>query len=400
MITGFDLFEMKKERIMGSKKISKRDFLRYAVYGAGGMFMGIPAVKAFGNSVPGKEIALKGGLWKWSKEAAYYVTTPRGPKCQLCPNECNVKEGEVGDCRTRVTEKGKLYSIVYGNPCSVHVDPIEKKPLYHFLPQSRAYSVATAGCNLACLNCQNWQISQKSPKETRNYDLMPDKLVDQARKHNCQSIAYTYSEPIVFYEYMLDSAKIAHSRKLKNVMITAGYIHERPLRALCKHIDAANVDLKSFSDDIYMRLNAGGLDTVLKTLKVMKEEGVWVEITNLVVPQWTDDLDMIEKMCHWLYKNGFEDTPLHFSRFTPMYKLKHLPPTPVATLEKARQKALGAGLKYVYIGNVPGHKAENTFCPHCGKVVIKRRGFYILENNMNGNFCGYCHASISGVWSE
>ena len=356
---------------MGHKNISKREFLRYIFMGAGTTFLGFSGARLLANP-SGISSGLNTNVWKWSKEALYYVPTPRGLKCQLCPNECTIKEGETGDCRTRITEKNKMYSIVYGNPCSIHVDPIEKKPLFHFLPESRAFSVATAGCNLACLNCQNWTISQKSPKETRNYELMPDNLVSSAQQNNCDSIAYTYSEPIVFYEYMLDSAKIARKNGIKNVMVSAGYIKERPLRELCKYIDAANIDLKSFSNDIYMRLNAGGLDEVLRTLKVMKEEGVWLEITNLVVPEWTDDLDMIKRMTEWLYENGFKDTPLHFSRFHPMHKLKHLPPTPTSVLSDARKIAINSGLNYVYIGNVPNSEGENTYCPSCKKEIINR----------------------------
>ena len=381
-----------------SRKISKRQFIRYTIMGSGALF-GLSGMRLFGSTLsPSSPLNVQGGVWKWSKEARYYVPTPRGMRCQLCPNECDIREGETGDCRTRVTEDGKMYSIVYGNPCSIHIDPIEKKPLFHFLPQSRAFSVATAGCNLACLNCQNWQISQKSPKETRNYDLMPDKLVQKAARNNCDSIAYTYSEPIVFYEYMYDSARLAREQGLRNVMISAGYIKERPLRALCKYIDAANIDLKSFSNDIYMRLNAGDLDTVLNTLRIMKEEGVWLEITNLVVPEWTDDIGMIRKMSQWLYKEGFKDVPLHFSRFTPMYKLNHLPPTPVSKLKKAHQTALDEGLNYVYIGNVPGSEAENTYCPSCGEKIISRRGFYILDNQIKNGKCGYCGTRIPGVW--
>ncbi|MGM0573615.1 MAG: AmmeMemoRadiSam system radical SAM enzyme [Bacteroidota bacterium] len=381
-----------------SKKLSKREFIRYGLLGSGAV-LGLTAFRWPAHAFsPPSPAAVKGEVWKWSKEAVYYVSTPRGTKCQLCPNECTVEEDDVGDCRTRVNEDGKLYSIVYGNPCAIHVDPIEKKPLLHFHPESRAYSIATAGCNLACLNCQNWQISQKSPKETRNHDLMPDKLVDEAVKNNCESIAYTYSEPIVFYEYMYDSAKIARDKGIKNVMVTAGYINERPLHNLCKYIDAANVDLKSFSNDTYMRLNAGELEPVLNTLKIMKEEGVWLEITNLVVPEWTDDLDMIEEMCNWLYENGFKNNPLHFSRFTPLHKLTHLPQTPVETLKKARKIALDAGLHHVYIGNVPGSEGENTFCPECGKKIIDRRGYYILNNHIKDGKCGFCGQAIAGVW--
>jgi pyruvate formate lyase activating enzyme len=382
---------------MGKRKYSKRDFVKYLVAGTGATVMGLGSASALGRSLKHGSRP-KGDVWKWSKEAMYYLPTPRGLKCQLCPNECTIKEGETGDCRTRITEDDKMYSIVYGNPCSIHVDPIEKKPLFHFLPQSRAFSVATAGCNLACLNCQNWTISQKSPRETRNYDLMPPQLVEAAQQNNCQSIAYTYSEPIVFYEYMIDSARIAHDKGIKNVMVSAGYIKERPLRELCQHIDAANIDLKSFSNDIYMRLNAGGLDEVLNTLKIMKEEGVWLEITNLVVPEWTDDMDMIKDMCNWLSQNGFEDTPLHFSRFQPLYKLKHLHPTPESDLIQARNIAMEAGLNYVYIGNVPGTEGENTYCPECEKPLINRRGFYILENHIKAGKCEYCGRSIAGVW--
>ena len=384
---------------MGSKKLSKRKFIKYSVLGAGGMMLGLGSGKLLASDAsPNQLPSGKVGVWKWSKEAFYYVQTPRGPKCQLCPNECNVKKDDPGDCRTRIAEDGKLYSIAYGNPCAVHVDPIEKKPLYHFLPETKAFSIATAGCNLACLNCQNWQISQKSPKDTRNYQLMPESVVSKAAENNCKSIAYTYSEPIVFYEYMYDSAKLAKEQGIKNVMITAGFINEKPLRSLCKYIDAANIDLKSFSNDIYMRLNAGDLDTVLNTIKVMKEEGVWVEITNLIVPDWTDDMDMIEEMCNWLYDNGFEDTPLHFSRFTPLYKLKHLPPTPASKLNEARKIALSAGLKYVYIGNLPGNEGEDTFCPNCQEKIINRRGFYITKKNISNGKCGNCGEEIAGVW--
>jgi pyruvate formate lyase activating enzyme len=381
-----------------SKKITKREFIRYGLLG-GGACLGLTGMRLPTVPLNQKPNVSKTGVWKWSKEAVYYTPTPRGARCQLCPNDCTVEEGDVGDCRTRVNEGGKLYSIVYGNPCSMHVDPIEKKPLYHFLPQSRAFSVATAGCNLSCLNCQNWTISQKSPKETRNYDLMPPKLIDQAMKNDCDSIAYTYSEPIVFYEYMYDSAKIAKEQGIKNVMITAGYIHERPLRNLCQYIDAANVDLKSFSNDVYLRLNAGELEPVLNTLKIMKEEGVWLEITNLIVPEWTDDLNMIGEMCDWLYKNGFQNTPVHFSRFTPLYKLKHLPSTPVETLNKARKIALDTGLNYVYIGNVPGTEGENTFCPNCNKRIINRRGYFIQENHLEKGKCQFCGRIIHGVWA-
>ncbi|MFC2138927.1 AmmeMemoRadiSam system radical SAM enzyme [Bacteroidota bacterium] len=374
---------------------NRRTFIKKGLIGAGGLAL---CKYGFCSSPLFAENFESGELWKWSKEGYFYTPTPKGVKCLICPNECTIKEGEEGDCRNRTNHNGKLYSIAYGNPCAVHIDPIEKKPLYHFYPQSKAYSIATAGCNLACLNCQNYTISQVNPRETRNYDLMPDKLALEAMANNCKSIAYTYSEPISFYEYTYDSAKIARESGVKNVLVTAGYINEEPLRKFCKYIDAANVDLKSFSNEIYLKLNGGKLQPVLNTLKILAEEGVWLEITNLIIPSWTDDLEMIKEMCNWLVENGLKEYPLHFSRFHPMYKLTQLPSTPVNVLNKAYEIAKNAGLKYVYIGNVPGSKAQNTVCPECEKILIERKGYFILQNNIEKGSCKFCGEKISGVW--
>jgi len=383
---------------MRNKKINKRDFLKCGFMGTCALAMGVNRSFALTRGII-PFIDGQNELWKWSKESKFYIQTARGVKCTLCPNECSIKEGDEGDCRSRINYKGKVYSIGYGNPCSINVDPIEKKPLYHFLPESRSYSLAVAGCNFACLNCQNWQISQASPKDTRNYELMPEDVYKQAKEYKCLSISYTYSEPIVFYEYVIDSATIAKQNGIKNVLVSAGYINEKPLRELAPFIDAANIDLKSFDDDIYNRLNGGELEPVLNTLKILKQEGVWLEITNLIVPQWTDDLDMIKQMCDWLYNNGFEDTPLHFSRFHPMYKLTHLPSTPVSILNNAKEIAEKAGLKYVYIGNVPGSDAQNTICPKCKNIVVERKGFQILQKNLVNGKCKNCNTKISGIWS-
>ena len=343
-------------------------------------------------------LAPPGGLGKFSKESPYAVTTPKGVKCQICPNNCILKEGLDSICRTHVVKDGKLYTIAYGNPCSVHTDPIEKKPLFHYLPATSSFSIATAGCNFACLNCQNWEISQASPKDTRNVELFPEKVVEEAIKGGCKSIAYTYSEPIAWYEYAFDTAKLARTRGIKNLLISNGYINEKPLRDLARYLDAANINLKSFSEETYAKLNGGALQPILNTLKILKAEGVWLEITNLIVPGWTDDMAMIKEMCDWLVANGFADNPLHFSRFMPLYKLTSLPYTPLDTLEKARNIAMKTGIRYVYIGNVPGTAAENTYCPSCKKTVIERRGFSILANNLNHGACKFCNAKIAGVW--
>ncbi|MFH1049838.1 MAG: AmmeMemoRadiSam system radical SAM enzyme [bacterium] len=336
--------------------------------------------------------------WKWSIEARHYFTKGKTAFCDLCPVECIIYPGKVGDCRVKKNFDGKLYSLVYGNPCAVHVDPVEKKPLYHFLPQSSAFSIATAGCTLQCLNCQNWEISQAKPEDTRNYDLMPEKVVESAIKYKCESIAYTYSEPTAFFEYTYDTAKIAKSKGIKNVFVSCGYIKEKPLREMCKVLDAANIDLKSFSDEIYKKLNRGTLKPVLRTLQILAEEGVWLEITNLIVPTWTDDLKMIRQMCKWLTKNKLNKYPLHFSRFHPLHKLTNLPQTPAETLEKARKIALEEGMQYVYVGNIPDTDSQNTYCHKCKKLLIARKGYYNLENNIENGKCKFCGAKISGVW--
>lgn len=338
------------------------------------------------------------GLGKWSREAIFWEDTPRGVRCLVCPNECTLKPGETSQCRNRVSKDGKLYSIAYGNPCAVQVDPMEKKPLFHFYPGTRVFSLATAGCNFACLNCQNWTISQSSPKETKNIDLMPEKVVASCLSNQCKSIAFTYSEPTTFYEYMFDTAKIARGQGIRTTMHSNGYINEKPLSALVPYLDAANIDLKSFSETTYLKLSGGKLAPVLNTLRLLREKGVWLEITSLIIPGWNDDPFMIEEMCKWLVNNGFENTPLHFSRFMPLYKLAQLSPTPVNTLISARKKALEMGMKFVYIGNVPGTDAENTYCPSCGNIVLSRKGYQVSMDGLKGNNCAHCGKYIPGIW--
>jgi len=336
---------------------------------------------------------------RWSKEALFYESHGEAVQCLKCPHGCVLLPDEMGICRNRVNYGGKLYSIAYGNPCAVHIDPIEKKPLFHFLPSTRAFSIAVAGCNLRCLNCQNWEISQVSPRESRNFDLMPEQVVEQCQRHASESIAYTYSEPTTFYEYVLDTAALARRQGIRNVLKSSGYINEAPLRKLCAVLDAANIDLKAYDDRVYRELNGASLAPVLRTLQVLRQEGVWLEITNLVIPTWTDDGAMMRRMCDWLCDSGLSDCPVHFSRFTPMYKLTQLPPTPVSTLDRATEIARQSGLRYVYVGNVPGHKAENTFCPACGKLLLERRGFTVLANEIVEGHCRFCHTTIPGVWS-
>lgn len=384
---------------MSQKTITKRTFLKTGASALGLVACSVCSNKSIFSNFQSDSFHSE-EIDQWTIKAKHYVNTPKGLKCQICPNECKMLPGEISDCQTRINIDNELYCIAYGNPCAVHIDPIEKKPLYHFYPGTKALSIATAGCNLACLNCQNWEISQQSPRKTRNYDLPPQKVIQECIENNCQSIAYTYSDPVAFYEYTLDTSKLAKEKGIKNVLVSAGYIHEKPLREWCQYIDAANIDLKSFSNEIYEMLNAGKLEPVLNTLKILKEEHVWLEITNLVVPNWTDDLEMIKDMCIWLVENGFNNTPIHFSRFHPQYKLSTLPATPESILTEARKIAVAEGLNYVYIGNIPGNNASNTYCPDCKKLVIERKGYNITNFHLKNKKCIYCNFEIKGIWNQ
>jgi len=291
------------------------------------------------------------------------------------------------------------------------------------MPREQTFSIATSGCGFRCLNCQNWDISQRSPEETKDprgdelrlrperleqlragdperLSMFPEDVVAMSKHLKCTSVAYTYSEPTAFYEYMYDTAKLARSEGLKNIWVTCGYITPRPLEELCGVLDAANVDLKSFDDKIYQKLNSGRLQPILDTLKTLKRRGVWFEVTNLVVPTYTDDLDMIRRMCDWLVENIGSDYPLHFSRFHPAHKLAHLPPTPPNVLTEARSIARAAGLHHVYIGNLRGVKdAGTTFCPKCGKPVVRRHVYSVYLLQVTDGKCDFCGADIGGVWS-
>jgi pyruvate formate lyase activating enzyme len=288
--------------------------------------------------------------------------------------------------------------MVYGNPCAVHVDPIEKKPFYHYLPTAATFSLATAGCNLRCKYCQNWTISQVPPEETRNAHLPPEDVVRYAQGQDAPVIAYTYSEPIIFYEYMVDTARIAREAGLRNVVISAGFINPGPLRALCEVVDAVKIDLKGFDDAFYREVCGGELEPVLETIATIYESRTHLEIVNLVVPTLNDDLDQLQALAHWIVNDLGPDVPLHFSRFHPQYKLSSLPPTPVETLEQARQIALAEGVQFVYIGNVGGHPGSQTYCPACGEVVIERVGFGVTAYHIEGGRCAFCGAPIPGVW--
>jgi pyruvate formate lyase activating enzyme len=319
-------------------------------------------------------------------------------QCNLCPRRCIIADGKRGNCRVRENRGGRLYSMVYGNPCAVHVDPIEKKPFYHFLPTAAAFSLATAGCNLHCLYCQNWTISQVPPEETENVDLPPEEVVRAAQAAEAPVIAYTYSEPIIFYEYMLATAKLARPAGLYSVVISAGFINPEPLQELCRAVDAIKIDLKGYDEEFYRQVCSAELPPVLQAIQTIYRMGVHLEIVNLVVPTLNDNLEQLRALSRWVVREVSPDVPLHFSRFYPQYKLTNLPPTPVETLERARQIALEEGVRFVYLGNVPGHPGDNTYCPTCSRPIIVRQGFAVQEYHLRSGTCASCSTAIPGVW--
>ena len=333
------------------------------------------------------------------KEALFYINLTDKVQCRICPRNCIILEGQRGFCRARENIKNKLYSLVYARPCSINLDPIEKKPLYHFYPSHRSLSVATVGCNMACKHCQNWEISQADPDSFPARELMPEQIVNMAVKGNYKSISYTYTEPTIFYEYVLDTAKLAKKKGIKNVIVSNGFINPEPLVEWCKYIDAANIDLKFFDDAIYREMTTAWLDPILETIKTLHKKKVWLEITNLIIPALNDKPKMIEKMCKWITDNIGVSYPLHFTAFYPTYKLNNTPPTSTEMLLKARGIALKAGIKYVYVGNVYADEANNTYCPKCKRLLIERSGFSVMQNNIKKGKCS-CGNKIDGLFSS
>ena len=324
-------------------------------------------------------------------------------KCILCSHRCVIKDGRRGICKVRENEAGVLKTLVYGKLIARHVDPIEKKPLFHFLPGTLSYSIATVGCNFRCRFCQNADIAQM-PADHRG-DILgergePREVVEAARRAGCRSIAYTYTEPTVFFEFAYETAKLAHEKGIRNVFVTNGYMTAEALEKIDPYLDAANVDLKAFTEKYYKEQCGARLEHVQATLKMMKSLGIFVEVTTLIVPGLNDDTAELTELADFIARDLGPDTPWHISRFHPTYKLTDRPPTPVKTLTLAREIGLKAGLKYVYTGNVPGNAAENTFCHSCGLTVIERWGFQVGKIRLKNGKCTKCGAEIEGVWPD
>lgn len=319
-------------------------------------------------------------------------------QCQLCPHLCVVPDGERGQCRVRENRDGVLFTIVYGRPVAVGIGPIEKAPFHHFHPGHYRQTVATVGCNLRCRHCQNWHISQREFEGMRYLPRSVDEIIAGVSRAGLDSVSFTYTEPTVFFEYMYDIAKAARARGMKTTLVTNGFISPEPLRALLQHMDAVRVDLKAFTEEFYREMSGASLAPVLASLKVIREEGVWLEIINLIIPTRNDCPDEIRAMCAWILKNLGPDVPLHFNRFFPAFRVTHLPPTPVETLETAHRIAREGGLNFVTIGNVPGHRYNSTFCPACGGRVIHRVGMHVQAKNIERGRCQFCDEEIPGVW--
>jgi len=335
------------------------------------------------------------------REALYWEPLDKNRvRCKLCPLNCIIDEGQRGSCRVRKNIGGKLYTLNYGKVSAIAADPVEKKPLFHFWPGSCALSIATVGCNMHCKHCQNWEISQSDESFPYLHDMTPEMVVAIAKRYSCESIAYTYNEPVIWYEFVLDTARLARKEGIYNLLITNGYINEEPFRELAPYIDAMNIDIKAFSDEFYMKIASvpSGEPSRRTAVIAKKDYGIHVELTYLIIPTLNDKEEEIRAFARWVVENLGDDTPVHFSRFFPHYKLMHLPPTPIETMDMAYRVAREEGLKFVYIGNVPGHPGENTYCPNCGKPLIVRYGFEIAEYHITPDGrCEYCGERIPVV---
>ena len=376
-----------------SKNIRRRHFIALGISSAPAWCMGC-------GKADGKDIAFSRVVLSAPKEALFYEKLlDNAVQCHICPQRCMIREGARGACGTRENRGGTLYSLVYGRIASNNVDPIEKKPFYHFLPGSLAYSIATAGCNMWCKFCQNWKLSQSKPEELNSRNMSPRDVVNDALRTKSLSIAYTYNEPTVFTEFVYDCADAGKKRGIHSVVVSNGYINAEPLEKLSEVISAYKVDFKAFSRAFYKNITGGERDAVLDTIKRLKKSGVWTELVHLTIPTLNDNDDDFRGMGDWIMGEIGPDVPVHFTRFHPMYRLTNLPVTPVSTLERARNILIDKGVKFVYVGNVPGHPANSTYCPNCGKVIIERMGYMIVEVHLKNGSCTYCQTPIPGVWS-
>ncbi|MBI4831887.1 MAG: AmmeMemoRadiSam system radical SAM enzyme [Candidatus Lindowbacteria bacterium] len=375
---------------MSKRKLTRREFARKSCCMAAGMLVAAAPVWRTASAVASEQRC----------EGRHYKKLSGGRiQCFVCPLNCILEDGKTCFCQTRTNVGGTLYNFAYNNPCVLNVDPIEKGPLYHVLPGAQALALGTAGCNLRCLYCQNWAVSQRRPSQTRNFDLEARSIPAYARKKMCRVVSCTYTEPVAFYEYVYDIAAQARGAGLHTHVASAAFINPQPMRELCGVADSFTLALKGFNQEFYKKVCGTELAPVLDAMRVVKEQGRWLEIVTLIIPTLNDDAKSIEDECRWIADNLGANVPLHFARFYPEHRLKNLPPTPQSTLEQALKIGQEAGLKYVYLANLPGHPANNTYCPGCGKPVVKRVGLKTLSVDLSNGKCRFCRAPIPGIWT-
>ena len=383
--------------------LDRRSFMKCALASGaalgGGAALGLTSVAQPAAAMPSGAAADSEDEAHFVVEAKFYQKLPnRKIKCKLCPRECAVGDKERGYCGVRENRGGVYYTLVHSRVCAAHVDPIEKKPLFHYLPGTTAFSIATAGCNVNCKFCQNWDISQSRPEEVPSHFMPPQSVAQMARQYDCLTIAYTYSEPVVFAEYLMDTADAGHAAGVRSIVVSNGYMQDEALKTAYGKMDAVKIDLKSFTESYYSKVVTGQLKPVLDSLVTLRKMGKWTEIVYLVLPTLNDSDTEFRGLAQWIKTNLGTDVPLHFTQFHPEYLLKNLPITPVPTLERAKEIADAEGLHYVYIGNVPGHLAQNTYCPKCHKMLVERVGFTASEVLIRKNSCPYCQQTIAGIW--
>ncbi|MBN1268038.1 MAG: AmmeMemoRadiSam system radical SAM enzyme [Kiritimatiellae bacterium] len=376
-------------------QVTRREFMwRCAACGLGATLApGVAAAAWRDRRGPGRRVELSD-----LKEAAFWEPLPGGrARCLTCPNACEREEGGITACRTRIVRNGKLYSLVYAKPCVIFEDALEKNPLYHVAPGRTALGIGTAGCNLRCSYCQNWNFSQAGPWETRNMDLPPEDLVERAKARGLDWITFSYTEPVAYYEYALDVARLARKQGLRVAVVTGGYIARAPLEELMKHADAFSVTLKGYTDAFYREVIGCPLDAVWNTIRTLARSGKWLEVVTLIVPTLNDEDEGLRAIARSMAALN-PQIPIHFLRFAPAWKLKNLPPTPLATLERARDIARAEGLKFVYLDNLPGHPGSNTYCPNCDRLLIERVGFKVLRKDLYQNLCPSCRTPLPGLF--
>lgn len=389
------------------KKLTRRELIKKALFAAGTLSLGSNLGCTLADDGSTRQVPAptehQSGVskmgWFEAKPSPWFMEIEDNKlRCTLCPHKCTLSEGQRAPCRVRENRDGVGYTLSYGNPTLVQEDPIERAPFYHVMPASRVVSLSTVGCNLACHFCEVWDMALVSPEDVHAYVMPPEAIIAHAQAAGVSAIGYGFGEPVVFYEYMYDIARLAHQKGLMNLVHSAGYIEPEPLKALCPNIDAINIDLKGFDPSFYGNLVGGNLEPVLRTLEILKAEGVHTEITHLLIPTLNDDMSMFREMCTWIIETLGPDVPLHLARFYPLYKLSALPRTPVSTLDQARLIAMKVGLKFVYVSKVVGHEGENTLCPNCGQLVIKRLGFVVDMIEMENGNCRSCGYAIPGKW--